>query len=809
MFRNYLKTAYRNLLRQKGFSGINIAGLTFGLTACLLIALFVRDEQQYDRFVAEGEQVFRLYNESKGLEGTEFIAGTPPMFTNSLQQEFPEVEATLKVFNIYGKVLVEVEGKQLYEEGGIIAEPSFFSIFTLPFVYGSGNETNFGPTSIFISDVFARRAFGEENPVGREVAVNKEPYQVKGVFQTEGLKFHLPIHYVLPFEVLLAQLEPERMQSWGWQQFYSYVKLKKGSDATALESKIQGYVAKKLKDQQAAMPGLAYTPFFQPLREVHLHSADFKFEMAERGNITYVRALSIIAIFILLIACFNFVNLATAKSLQRAKEVGVRKTIGASRSQLMTQFLVETGLLAFFSILLAVAFTFLLLPWLNRFAEKSIAFNLFTNPLILFALLDLTVLVGLIAGFYPALVLSGFQPVKVLKGAAGSEASAGKTPWLRHSLVVVQFALSILLIISALVVYQQVEYLNTKDLGFNKEEIMFFPMRGQNMNENYETFKNELLTSPQISSASIGYGFPGDAVAGDGIIVPGKGENTRHSVTQLMVDYDYIQTLGLELLAGRAFSKKIPTDKDEAFIINETAVRELGFGTPVQALGQPLHWDSWDSPDSLKRGQVIGVVKDFHYKSLYDVVEPAVLQIYPPAYWKVAVKIHTANMAPAIAHVERVWRKFSPEYLLEYSFLDDSFQVMYNTEYKLKSLLWVFTATAIFVGCLGLFRLAAYAAERRTKEIGIRKVLGASVSGIVLLLSRDFLKLVGLALLIASPVAWYFMESWLQDFAYRISINWWIFAVAGLFALLIAFITISFQAIKAAMANPVKNRRTE
>ncbi|MBW3545935.1 MAG: FtsX-like permease family protein, partial [Bacteroidetes bacterium] len=440
---------------------------------------------------------------------------------------------------------------------------------------------------------------------------------------------------------------------------------------------------------------------------------------------------------------------------------------------------------------------------------KSIAFNLFTNPLILFGLLGLTVLVGLIAGFYPALVLSGFQPVKVLKGAAGSEASAGKTPWLRHSLVVVQFALSILLIISALVVYQQVEYLNTKDLGFNKEEIMFFPMRGQNMNENYETFKNELLTSPHISSASIGYGFPGDAVAGDGIIVPGEGENTRHSVTQLMVDYDYIQTLGLELLAGRAFSKEIPTDKDEAFIINETAVRELGFGTPVQALGQLLHWDRWDSPDSLKRGQVIGVVKDFHYKSLYDVVEPAVLQIYPPAYWKVAVKMHTANMAPAIAHVERVWRKFSPEYPLEYSFLDDSFQTMYKAEDKLKSLLWVFTATAIFVGCLGLFGLAAYAAERRTKEIGIRKVLGASAQNIVLLLSRDFIKLVLIAIFIASPIAWYFMRQWLQDFAYRIDISWWIFALAGVAAIAIALLTVSFHTIKAALRNPVRNLRTE
>jgi putative ABC transport system permease protein len=496
--------------------------------------------------------------------------------------------------------------------------------------------------------------------------------------------------------------------------------------------------------------------------------------------------------------------------MQRAREVGVRKSIGANRKQLIIQFLGETILLSFISILISIGLVFLLLPWLNDFTGKHITFDVLTNPLIGITLILLTLLVGIIAGFYPALVLSGFQPIKVLKGSV-ADAGAGKTPWLRHSLVVVQFSLSVLLIISAIVVFNQVNYLHNKDLGFRKEEIMFFPMRGDRMTQNVEAFKNELLKSPGVSSVSIGYGFPGDAVAGDEILVPRNGENKEHGATQLMVDHDYIKTLGLQVIAGRDFSKDMKTDVTSAFIINETAVKELGFGTPQKALGQALAWQPWGAqdPDSLKRGQVIGVVKDFHYKTLYDIVETAVLQIFPDASWKVAVKIKTADMKTAIAGVNKTWDQFSPEYPFEYNFLDENFDEVYKSEDKLKSLLWIFTGVAIFVGCLGLLGLAAYAAQRRIKEIGIRKVLGASVQGLVVLLSKDFLKLVVIALIIASPIAWYFLNDWLQAFAYRIDIGWWVFALAALIAVVIALLTVSFQAVKAAIANPVKSLRTE
>ncbi len=806
MLYNYLKIAIRNLLRHKGFMFINIAGLTLGLTACLLIGLFVHDEKQFDKFIPAGEQIYRIYVERTSNEGTEKSAGTPPMFATTLQQEYPEIDKTLRILRIPSKDLFEAGAKKMYEEGGIAPDSTFFDFFPLAFTYGTAAKALDDPTAIILSQEMAERFFGRGNPVGKAILFNKQPFQVKGVFKNNS-KFHLQLNYIVP--LASQEIPKERMASWGWQQFYSYVKLKEQAGVKAVEAKFQRFVKEKVHPI-IKEGGATYQPFFQPLHQVHLYSSDFKFDLlAIKGNITYVNALSIIAVFVLLIACFNFVNLATAKSLQRAKEVGVRKAIGASRQQLIVQFIGETMLLTFISILISGLFTFLALPWLNSFTGKQITFNFLQNPGILLLLLALTLVVGVLAGFYPALVLSNFKPVKVLKGIVAPESLPGQIPWLRHGLVVVQFALSVLLIISAIVVINQVNYLHQKDLGFNREEIMFFPMRGERMNQNYQTFKNELLRSPGVSSVSIGYGFPGDMFAGDQIKVLRNGELKAQPVTQLMVDHDYIKTLGLQVVAGRDFSQEIKTDAPAAYIINETAVAILGLGTPEKALGQTLFWNTWANQDSLKRGKIIGVVKDFHYKSLYDKVEPAVLQIYPDAYWKVAVKIKTAGLENTIAQVKKVWHRFTPEYPLEYTFLDESFNQMYQADDKLKSLLTLFTLVTIFVACLGLFGLAAYAAERRRKEIGIRKVLGASVNEITFLLSKDFVKLVVIALIIASPVAWYCMHQWLQDFAYRITINGWIFVAAGLIALLIAFVTISFQAIKAALMNPVNALRNE
>ncbi|MBC3539865.1 ABC transporter permease [Rufibacter sediminis] len=806
MFKNYFKIAYRNLLRQKGFSFINIAGLALGVTACLLIGLFVYDELQFDKFLPQGERVYRVYNTVSTDESSDQVTSVPPMFGTTLAESFPEAEYVVRILMQPwdGPRLVEAGDKRLYETGGIEADPTFFHVFPLTFLYGSPEKVLDDPTSIVISDAFARKVFGEGDPVGKKVSIDKNDFIVKGVFASNP-KFHLPVKYIR--NLAIFEFPATRMQNWGWQQFYTYVKLKEGADPQLMLSKFRTEVKKQI-DPDNNKP-FNYVPSLQPLREVHLYSASFKFDQAIRGNITYVKALSIIAVFILLIACFNFVNLATAKSLQRAKEVGVRKTLGASRQQLLGQFLSETLLLTFISVVFAAALTSLLLPSLNEFTDKDMHFNVFSQPDLLLLLFLLVVVVGVLAGFYPALVLSGFRPVSVLKGAVVSDGGPGKTPWLRHGLIVVQFSLSIFLIICALVVYQQVQYLHHKDLGFNKDQILFFPMRGDNMFSNYETFKQELAKSPAVASVSIGYGFPGDATAGDGIELVKNGERVHHGVTHLMVDYDYLTTLGLELVAGRGFSKDMPTDKDAAFLINETAVKELGFGSPDKALGKSMEWKMWLDADTIKKGQVIGVVKDFHFKSLFDKVDPTVLQIFPGANWKVAVKMKSTNVAAGISHVKQVWDTFSPEYPLEYKFMDENFEVMYKAEDKLKSLLWIFTGMAIFVGCLGLFGLAAYAAEKRKKEIGIRKILGAKTSSIVTLLSRDFLKLVLLAAVIAIPLAWYAMRKWLEDFAYRIDIPVWAFAVAVLLAGLVALLTVSYQALRAATLNPVKNLRMD
>jgi putative ABC transport system permease protein len=621
-------------------------------------------------------------------------------------------------------------------------------------------------------------------------------------------KFHLPFHYLRPLAAV--EIAPDRLQSWQWQQFFTYIRTREGVDINSMQSTFRGIV--KARAYPETKPkGYSYLPFFQPLYAIHLYSAGFKFDRDPRGNITYVRALLVIAAFIIVIACFNFINLATALATRRAKEVGVRKAIGAGRWQLIGQFVGETLLLTAISILLAIILTALLLPSLNSFTGATIPFSILARPVTLALFAALTLIVGLAAGFYPAIILSGYDPVKVLKAGVAQSSGSIRMPWLRQGMVVVQFTLSILLILSAITVFHQVNYLHHKDLGFNKEQILFFPLHGDNIAKNQDAFRNEVLKVPGVSNISIGYGFPGDAVAGDEVIVDHQGTQTTQPATQLTVDYDYIRTLGLKLVAGRDFSRSMGTDQDHALIINETAVRAFGYGTPEKALGQRLSWHPWDgnNPDSLKTGQIVGVVKDFNYKSLYDKIEPAVIQIYPLAAFKVAVKVKTDHLASTIAQIRGVWDRFTPDYPLEYKFLDQNFDLMYWSEEKLQTLVWIFTGIAIFVGCLGLFGLAAYTAEARRKEVGIRKILGASAQSVVLLLSKGFAGPVVLSLLIASPISWYCMQQWLQGFAYRTTMTWWIFAAAGLGAILIALLTVSYQAIRAALANPVRSLKSE
>ncbi|MXV51463.1 FtsX-like permease family protein [Pedobacter sp. HMF7647] len=802
MNKNYLKTALRNLWRYKGFSLINIASLTIGVVGCLLIGLFVWDEKQYDDFKG-ADQLFRIYNQRTTSNGTTNMAMVPPTFAPFAKQQFPEVEETLRLLNIPNRILLESGEKKGYEEKGLMAENSFFSFFPLAFSKGSAVNALADKNTIVLTEKLAQKYFAGKDPVGKVVQVDKEPFRVTGVLAPLPEHFHLDFAYLTSLSSL--NVPKERMESWGWQQFFTYLKLKKNADPGAFLIKFQKEVKEKSNPTTQAS-GYSYAPFLQPLRDIHLKSSDFEWDIARRGNITYVKALTIIAVFVLVIACFNFVNLATARSFRRAKEIGVRKVIGAERRQLLLQFTGETILLSIISVLIASVISTLLLPWLNNFTGKSISFNILTQPVLALLLIAGSLVIGIAAGIYPAMVLSSFQPIKVLKGI-NTISTNNKQVILRQGLIVLQFTLSVLLIVCALVVYRQVKYLHDKDLGFSKDQVVTFQLRG-GLESKIAAFKNDLMESPDVISATAGYGLPGDIFAGDEIIVP-KNDNKQYPVSLFLTDEDYITTLGLHLIAGRNFSKNFSTDKDQAFIINETAVKELGFGTPQHAIGQKLHWNKWnkDAADPVKKGKIIGVIKDFHFKSLHEKVNSQVLQIYPE-YYKVAVKIKGKGVDRALTHIKTVWSRYVSD-PLDYAFMDESFGALYSAEQKLASLLWIFTGMAIFIGCLGLFGLAAFSAEQRVKEIGIRKVLGATVFNITTLISKNFVYLVLTSFVLAFPISLWAMNKWLQDFAYRVNISWWIFILAGLLTLLVAIVTVSFQAIKAALTNPVKSLRTE
>ena len=810
MFKNYFKTAIRNLWQKKGFASVNILSLTIGIVGCLVIALFVRDEKQYDKFVPDGENIYRVYEHRNDNGVISDAAISAPMFGTFLKQQYPEVSTTARMMmTTNDKYLLERGNIKNYEEKGVIADSTFFQIFPLHFLKGDMRSALNEPNSLVISEDLAKRYFGNEDPIGKTLKVDKGDMMVKGVFAKLPEHFHLNFRYLMPLSA--AGIPKERMDNWTWHQFYTYVKLKPGTNAQQLQNKFQAYVKKDIFPTFKQV-GSTFLPFFQPLMDIHLKSADFVYDNAIRGNETYVKALSIIALFVLVIACFNFINLATARSFRRAKEIGVRKVVGAGRKQLILQFIGETVLLSLISMVFATVVTWFIIPWLNYFTDKSIQFNPVTNPVIGLLIIAAGVLIGILAGIYPALILSGFQPIKVLKNS--KLVGSGGTLLLRHALVVVQFALSVLLIVSTIIVYRQTKYLNNKDLGFNKEQVVYFQLRDSLASNpaTLETFKSELRNSPNIVAVTSGYGLPGDAFAGDGITLPTKEGEKEYQANVFIGDHDYVRTLGLRIIAGRDFSRDMSSDEREAFIINETAVKQWGFGTPEKAIGQPIYWHEWapkDTAQPMKKGKVIGVVQDFHYKSLHEKVTASVIQLYPQVTYTIAAKIKTAGVQNALSFIKSKWGQFVPAYPLDYKFMDETYGQMYKSEGKLSELLWIFTIMAIFIGCMGLFALAAFSAEQRTKEIGIRKVLGANVLDIMGLLSKNFLLLVLIASLIAFPIAWWAMNNWLKDFPYRVNISWWIFGIAIVAALMIAFITVSVQTIKAATANPVKSLRME
>ncbi|MDW3647192.1 MAG: ABC transporter permease [Bacteroidia bacterium] len=805
MLQNYIKMAWRNLIKNKGYTFINVFGLTIGLAGCLLIGLFVQDELSYDKKHPDAERSYRVYAERNGAGGEASWAGTSPAISPSLKHEFPEVEQTLRMFNIRSKQLFKYGEISALEENGFFAEPSIFEIFHLPLRYGDPKTALEGTNSLVISYPLAQKYFRDKDPVGETLSINGNIHKVSAVLEPLGDHFHLDINFLSSFAGILSSVPKERMESWVWQDFSNYVKLYPQTDIPQFVDKLGTYVEKHAHPETEKM-GFTYYLNLQKLEDIHLHSSSFRNDPAQKGNYQYVLGLSLIGLFLLFIACTNFINISTAQAFRRSQEVGVRKVIGALRSQLALQFMGEAIFIVAISMLFAAQITHFFIPELNEFTGKNLSFDWYQSPLIMLMMLGIILATGIFSGAYPALIISGFRPIAALKGI--KMLPRGRVQSLRKSLLTLQYSLSTLLIITTIIVFQQFDFLGKKDLGFEQEQLLHFPMRGSMFND-FESTKAEFLRVPGITSASSCFGIPGDIVSGDNIRIPG--ENPRNLSARIFcVDHDYVKTLGLEILAGRDFSKEIRTDVEEAFLINETAMLNLGLGSsPEEAIGKALEWDKWNERGEVKKGRVVGVVKDFHYTSLHEEVQSTVLHIYPGAYWKMALRINTEELSQVIASVKQSWDSFETGYPIDYQFVEEGFGAMYEQERKLNSLLWIFSVLAITISCIGAFGLASYSAEQRRKEISIRKVLGASTSSIITLLSKDFLKLVMISLIIATPLAWYSMISWLESFAYRIDIQWWIFLLAGFASLLFTLITISFQSIKAANAKPVTSLKTE
>lgn len=807
MLKNYLKVAIRNLWKNKSFSAINIFGLAIGIGTCLLITLYVLDELSFDKFNKNSARIYRANVDLKfgGADQKFAVASAPLAFT--MVKDYPQIENAVR-FRNYGPAVVKKGNQNIHEQNIIYTDSTIFDVFTIPMIAGNPKKALTEPNSVVISESIADKYFGQTNAVGKQLLFdNKKLYAVTGVIKDIPENSHF--HY--DFFISLAGDPLSREDNWLSFNFNTYLLLKQGTDPKVIQAKFDEIMKKHVFPQAESIMHITADEFkksgnyinlnLTPLTDIHLKS-DRIGELSANSSIQTVYIFSAIAIFILLIACVNFMNLSTARSANRAKEVGVRKVLGTQRSNLIQQFLTESVLLSLIAFIIALVISSLLLPFFNQLASKQFTLSPFAHPLLLPVLFMFAVAVGLLAGSYPALYLSAFKPIEVLKGKIGA---GFKSSYFRSSLVVFQFFISIFLIISTIVIYRQLSYIQNKKLGFNKEQVLTIK-NTYAIGKNLEVFKDEVLKLPGVKSATVSGYLPVPSSRSDNPFFPeGQIDNKKAVAMQnWSIDNDYIPTLGMEILKGRNFSKEYSTDSN-GIIINETAAHLFGYQNPI---GKKI-WKLVNiNSGTAKNYTVIGVVKNFHFASLRENIG-ALCMVLDKSTDAVSFRLSADNITGIIKNVEAVWKKLSPGEAFTYSFLNEDFNAMYTSEQRTGKIFIVFAVLAIFIACLGLLGLATYAAEQRTKEIGIRKVLGASVSNIAGMLSKDFLKLVIIAAVITFPVAGWVMNRWLQDFAYRITISWWIFLIAGLVAVLIALIIVSFQAIKAAVSNPVKSLRTE
>jgi putative ABC transport system permease protein len=807
MLKNYFKIALRNLLRHKGFSAINIFGLAIGMATCLMITLFVQNELSYDRFNKKSGQMVRVIFKVTMQGDNLSEANVMPPVAQTLKAEYPEVlEATRLRPNGYPTIVYG--DKSFKEDAFTFVDSNFFQVFTLPLIKGDAKTALLQPFTLVITQAVATKYFGKEDPIGKIVtlAKNNARYKVTGVID----KVPVTSHFQFDIFASMAGLEEARSGSWMSSNFFTYLVLQDGYNYKKLEAKLPQVMEKYLSPQMSKGMGMTVEDFrkkgntiglfLQPVTDIHLHP-ETPNDLTPAGDIRYVYIFGAIALFMLLIACINFMNLSTAGASSRAKEVGIRKVMGSMKSQLVRQFLLESILLTLIALVLAVCIVYFTLPLFNQLSGKTLTLQFSDNPWVLPIFVLLGLLTSFLAGSYPAFFLSSFNPIAVLKGrfSSGKKGSVG----LRSSLVVFQFFISITLIISTTVVYKQLSYIQHKKLGYDKDQVLILPQISALGNKE-EVFKQQLLHNPQIVNVSTSSYLPaGPSYNNNFFIYPETNSNLLIKSLRYDIDENYIPTLGMEIVAGRNFSKEYGTDSSAA-VINETAAKALGWDK--NAIGHII--TNSNNNGNRANYRVIGVVKDFHFRSLHEKISPLVM-VLGDSWGNIIVKAKTKDIAGLLTTLKKEWTALTAETPFTYSFMDDRLNNTYKAEQKVALILGIFAGLTIFVACLGLFGLAMFTAEQRRKEMGVRKVLGASVLQIVTLLSIDFLQLVLIASVISFPLAWWAMNKWLQDFAYRIDIGWMAFAIAGIGTAIIALLTVSYQAIKAAVANPVKSLRTE
>ena len=801
MLRNYLLIAFRNLLKHKAFSFINITGVAVGLGCFLLIALYVKDELSYDRYNTNADRIFRVTRTFLSSEGTPSLklAQLAPPFGPLIKQDFAEAEQVVRTIGNDG--LIRYGEHSFNEEGILFAEANLFKVFDISLVSGNPGHALENPFSIVFSQPMAEKYFGKENPVGKTIRFdNQFDMAVTGVFEPLPAQSHFHPNFLASFSTFNDSrvYGAEQLRTnWSNNAFNTYLLLKAGANPQRIEAAFPTFQDNHLSAGGGAKTSTWSVLHLQKLTDIHLRSHTDS-EVEPTGDISYIYLFSAIGLFILLIACINYMNLATARSAGRAKEVGMRKVVGALRTQLIGQFLSESLLLVIFALGIALLLVVLCLPALNDFTQKHLSFQQLLDPTFLIILVGITLLTALVAGSYPAFFLTSFRPLGVLKGQIASAMRSGK---LRQMLVITQFAIAIALIISTAVVYTQMKYIQDYRLGYAKDQVLLLKDAGDSTT-NYETLKQQLIQTGAVRDVGRSSRIPSGRLLDDYEAKVLKGDTmapVNINLRSLRVDYDFIPAYQIRMAAGRNFSRAYSTDTS-MIVLNETAVRQLGW-TPDQAIGKPFQYGPTN-------GQIIGVTKDFHFESLHQRMAAMAMTLSKGNVHWLSVPLK-GNTPAALSQVKAVWKQFFPERPFDYQFLDERFDRLYAREQTQQTLFSIFAGIAILISCLGLFGLSMFMAEARTKEIGIRKVLGASEVSLVALFSKEFMKLVMVALLIASPVAWYAMHTWLADFAYRTDIHWWVFVLAGGLTVLIALLTVSFQSVKAALTNPVKSLRSE